>query len=140
METTGQKPTRKCIVCKLQSHNLDLFIKDKSSKYGRRNLCVSCCIERNEKHPKKKDWKTDYQVKKRYGIDLKTYLELMSTTDSCEICSSKLNLCYDHDHKTMKFRGVLCRTCNKALGQLGDTAESIKKALEYLTKSRGISS
>ena len=134
METIGQKPTRLCIRCGLHSSNLSLFAKDKSSKYGRRNVCLVCYQKQNEQHPKQKDWKTDHQVKKRYGIDRQTYLERMSTSDCCEICSSTENLCYDHDHVTMEFRGVLCRSCNKAIGQLGDSYESVEKALNYLGK------
>jgi len=34
----------------------------------------------------------------------------------------------------MKFRGVLCTNCNRAIGQLGDTAESVRKALNYLER------
>jgi hypothetical protein len=136
LEELGQKPTRRCTVCNLKSHNLELFVKDKGSKHGRRNLCISCCVERNEAHPKTKDWKTDHQVKKRYGINRETYLERMASSDCCEICSSKNNLCYDHDHATMQFRGVLCRSCNKAIGQLGDNLESLQKAVDYLKKGR----
>jgi hypothetical protein len=36
----------------------------------------------------------------------------------------------------MEFRGVLCRTCNKAVGQLGDNVEGLQKALDYLTKTK----
>jgi len=56
----------------------------------------------------------------------------MSTSDRCEICSSRDSLCYDHDHNTMRFRGVLCNKCNRSIGQLGDTVESIQKVLFYL--------
>jgi len=53
----------------------------------------------------------------------------------CEICSSTEELCYDHDHDTMEFRGVLCRGCNRSLGQLGDNLESINKVVKYLKKN-----
>lgn len=134
MDTTGLKPTRSCKDCGLVSCDLSLFVKSNQSKHGRRNLCIGCCVVRNNKHPKQRDWKTDHQVKKRYGIDRQTYFDCVASSDCCEICSSKDNLCYDHDHQTMQFRGVLCRSCNKAIGQLGDTYESVQKALNYLGK------
>lgn len=56
----------------------------------------------------------------------------MKSSAGCMICNKNTELCYDHCHTTMKFRGVLCRSCNKAIGQLGDTADSLKKAYEYL--------
>lgn len=136
MEEAGLRPTRTCKDCELFSDNLGLFVKNKGSKYERRNLCIACCVKRNEKHPKKRDWKTNHQVNKRYGISLQTYMERMSTSDCCQICTSKDNLCYDHDHETMEFRGVLCRSCNVAIGQLGDNVEMLQKALDYM-KSKG---
>jgi hypothetical protein len=36
----------------------------------------------------------------------------------------------------MQFRGVLCNKCNRSIGILGDTVESIQKVLFYLTKEK----
>jgi len=134
LEQLGEIPTRVCTDCKIKSHKLSLFVSDKGSKYGKRNLCVYCAIIRNNKQPKQKDWKTNHQTKKRYGVDVETYKQRMSSSDSCEICSSTKELCYDHDHDTMKFRGVLCRSCNRSLGQLGDNLKGIMKVVNYLKK------
>lgn len=134
MAELGETPTRKCIDCGLCSSSLDLFVPDKQSKYGRRNLCTKCAIQRNNKQPRKFEWKTDHQTKKRYGISLSEYKERMSMSSVCECCGTDKELCYDHDHETMKFRGVLCRTCNRSIGQLGDTIECIERALNYLRK------
>ena len=134
LEKVGETPTRVCKDCGLHSNDLSLFVKSKVSKYGRRNLCIECCVKRNNKHPKAKDWKTDHQTKRRYGVDSETYKRLMSTSDKCEVCGSTKELCYDHDHVTMKFRGVLCRSCNRSIGQLGDSIEGLQRVLNYLTK------
>lgn len=134
MENLGKKPTRTCLDCKLCSDELNLYVSNKGSKYGKRNLCVSCAVIRNNKQPKQKDWKTDHQTKKRYGVDVATYKQRMQTQQNCEICGSIKELCYDHDHNTMQFRGVLCRSCNRSLGQLGDNLSSILKVVDYLTK------
>lgn len=40
----------------------------------------------------------------------------------------------DHDHVTGKVRGILCRTCNTAIGALGDSVEGLTLALNYLKK------
>lgn len=131
----GETPTRKCIDCSCQSENLELFVSSNESKYGRRNLCWSCMVVRNEKNPRMKDWKTDHQTRKRYGIDAVTYKQRMLTSDKCEVCSATTELCYDHDHGTMMFRGILCRACNRSIGQLGDSVEGLEKALNYLRKA-----
>lgn len=53
----------------------------------------------------------------------------------CEICGApdiKLNM--DHCHETGQFRGFLCNNCNLGIGLLGDTAESVGKAVRYLER------
>ena len=41
-------------------------------------------------------------------------------------------LVLDHDHKTDKIRGILCRNCNLALGLMKDNINSIKRMIDYL--------
>lgn len=134
MAKLGEIPTRTCIDCKIHSEDLTLFAKSVYAKYGRRNICSPCNTKRNKENAKTKDWKTDHQTKKRYGIDAETYKQRMTTSNCCEICGNMEELCYDHDHETMQFRGILCRGCNRSLGQLGDSLEGIKKVLKYLEK------
>jgi Recombination endonuclease VII len=54
---------------------------------------------------------------------------------ACECCGEKFTEtpCIDHDHKTLLFRGWICRTCNTGIGLLGDNLEGIANALAYLT-------
>ena len=48
----------------------------------------------------------------------------------------------DHDHLTGKIRGILCRTCNLALGQVNDSTAVLKGLIEYIenatTKNSGM--
>lgn len=41
----------------------------------------------------------------------------------------------DHDHKTGKPRGILCRNCNMALGYMCDDPSRLRLAADYLEKS-----
>lgn len=59
---------------------------------------------------------------------------------ACECCgksdlalSATLHL--DHDHANGLFRGWLCGPCNRAIGQLGDTVEGVRCALDYLERN-----
>ncbi len=59
----------------------------------------------------------------------------------CECCrrprgATSRGMAYDHCHRTKKFRGWLCGSCNMGLGLLGDTYMSVKKMLGYLERSR----
>ncbi len=62
------------------------------------------------------------------------------TSDQCEICGcfgkdSLRGLCYDHDHKTGKFRGWICMRCNTAIGLVKENTETLMAMREYLIKS-----
>jgi hypothetical protein len=53
----------------------------------------------------------------------------------CDLCGRKdQQLLFDHCHDKLSHRGWLCNSCNKGLGLLGDTVESIEKVLVYLKK------
>ena len=43
-------------------------------------------------------------------------------------------LVIDHDHVTKRFRGMIHRSCNVALGVLGDNATAIQRVLDYLRR------
>lgn len=47
---------------------------------------------------------------------------------------SILQLAVDHNHKTGKVRGLLCRRCNQALGKLEDDPALFEAAATYLRK------
>ncbi len=55
-----------------------------------------------------------------------------------EICErpgcTRKAVCLDHDHKTGKFRGWLCRPDNMALGALGDGIAGVEGIRDYLLR------
>lgn len=62
--------------------------------------------------------------------------------DVCECCGKSQHeyfkaLALDHCHSTGVFRGWLCNRCNLALGALGDSAEGVKRMVEYLERAGG---
>jgi len=60
----------------------------------------------------------DYKLKRRYGIDLARYREMLEDQGNrCAICGKpadkeKKALAVDHNHKTGYIRGLLCTHCN----------------------------
>jgi hypothetical protein len=60
----------------------------------------------------------------------------------CAVCGTKDpgygrgTLCIDHDHVTGQVRGLLCNTCNRAIGLLKDDPEVIAAAARYVQKHR----
>jgi hypothetical protein len=126
-------------VCsKCNQEKPDNFFHKKGDKGKLRVSCKTCDYAytkaAREKNPE------DYlriQLKK-YGLTVADFKELAeSQGGSCKICgvTPTYRLCVDHRHDTGKVRGLLCRTCNKAIGQLGDTPEGVKRAYDYLIET-----
>jgi hypothetical protein len=83
-------------------------------------------------------------LRRKYNTNteaLKTLLALQG--GGCAICKRRLDLAKpmvaqpDHNHKTDKLRGVLCRTCNAALGMFGDDPARLREAAGYLERATG---
>jgi hypothetical protein len=55
----------------------------------------------------------------------------------CEICNTEIDKSYDIDHcHTAKIvRGILCHSCNVALGFFKDNVGTLKSAIKYLEKA-----
>jgi hypothetical protein len=57
----------------------------------------------------------------------------------CFNCGKRSDkLVFDHDHNTNAFRGWLCTPCNTAIGNLGDNAKGLRRALRYIEKSKHV--
>lgn len=53
---------------------------------------------------------------------------------ACAICAAIDELVGDHDHATGKPRGILCRNCNLALGNMADDPARLRAAADYLER------
>lgn len=58
----------------------------------------------------------------------------------CAICGAIPDRAFDldHCHNSQVVRGLLCGKCNKGIGLLGDSAESVRRALLYLQDPPGL--
>ena len=82
-------------------------------------------------------------LKNTFGITMAYYDFLLANQGGvCAHCrepetmvrSGKVSrLAVDHCHDTGAVRGLLCTKCNTALGNIGDTVESLREATRYLT-------
>ncbi len=79
---------------------------------------------------------TDLKLKAMYGITLKFYVaECERLNNTCPICQKQTKLVIDHSHVTKRFRGLLCRKCNTAIGFLDDDFHAVKRAARYLEET-----
>jgi hypothetical protein len=76
--------------------------------------------------------------KHAYGLSLEQYNELVQKQGGvCAICGkppTKRALHVDHCHQTSKIRGLLCRGCNLALGNMEEDISRLYKAIAYLER------
>lgn len=70
-------------------------------------------------------------AKSNHGLSAEDYESLLK--GSCAICGLRTKkMSIDHNHKTSKYRAVLCHNCNVGLGHFKDNPALLVTAMEYL--------
>ncbi len=108
--------------------------------------------EENKDHKNKRRRVTRHiAILRKYGMTEEDYKRMVEYQQNlCAICGNeetcktktgerRKKLCLDHNHKTMKARGLLCNKCNALLGQALDDTEILQSAIDYLNWHNGIS-
>lgn len=73
-------------------------------------------------------------LRRAYGISLTDFRDMIKEQDhKCLICNRRTKLVVDHDHKTGRVRGLLCRGCNAVL-YVFDDKKLFKRILKYLER------
>lgn len=107
--------------------------------------CSFCKNERMRKFRKNfLDRMAVYQrisnLRRHYGIKISEYDKILKRQNGkCVICEGEpglRRLHVDHDHMTGKVRGLLCHSCNTAIGLLKENNKIIIKIGEYLGLSK----
>ena len=94
-----------------------------------------------------KKWRADHKeevahTKRRiaYGITPEEYSRLLESQGGvCALCGGESltrGLAVDHNHETGEVRGLLCGSCNTALGLLKEDVELLFKAIKYLDPTK----
>ncbi|MFJ2235995.1 endonuclease VII domain-containing protein [Streptomyces sp. NPDC087859] len=115
----GHKYCRTCGEIKPHSE----WTRNRSASDGLATLCKSCkAIKGRAGH-----------LKRHYGITEAERDELIASQGGvCCICLAALPEHVDHCHETGRVRGVLCFSCNAALGQFKDRPDVIRRAATYV--------
>lgn len=93
---------------------------------------------------------------KKYGMSLSDVIAVIKNQNGlCDCCGVKMDGLdvdkkinkksmhrpqVDHDHKSLKNRGIICASCNFLLGRSYDDVSRLEKAIIYLNKYKSISS
>lgn len=143
--------TKICTKCKVRKP-LSEFHKGEG-RFGKRSYCRTCSTKYNNQWRKKNPEKHKAQslkhhhsirgqntyYKRMYGITIQEYDNLFELQNGkCAICGgTNINrrLSVDHNHKTGKFRGLLCHSCNVILGLCKESEKTLLALINYLRES-----
>lgn len=113
-----------------------------ASRYTMNSSCSICIKENSENWKKKGNNRQHANLTRkvwRYGITKEDYANLLEIQENkCAICRNEFTKTkhthVDHCHTTGKVRGILCSSCNRGLGFFYDNIQSLKNAVNYLSK------
>jgi hypothetical protein len=135
-----------CKICKKEK-SLNEFYETKRNgvAYGYHGKCKECYVKKQQENydPLKK---RNENLKRCYGITLNEYNEMLEKQNGkCAICGTTETkgrksgrgggadvFAVDHCHDTGDVRGLLCHSCNRAMGLLGDNTQTLQSMIEYL--------
>lgn len=145
-----------CTKCEKEKEESE-FRSRTSSKTGYQYWCKQCENEANKARytSKPKKEKESKEIDKeeiaakakgrmllhRYNLTQEDYYRMYEEQNrQCAICEEELELggrkglYVDHCHSSGKVRGLLCPSCNSAIGKLKDDIGLFNKAIDYILK------
>lgn len=129
---------KKCNRCQKYKEDKEFIHLGKISK-----RCLKCLEDRKEqaklyyeRHKQRvSKWRSQRRLIIKYSLTLEDFKSLLKKQENkcllCEGSFAKLTPCVDHDHKTNRVRGLLCRRCNLEL-QVVENSKFLDKAISYL--------
>ncbi|MEU3900425.1 endonuclease VII domain-containing protein [Streptomyces sp. NPDC045251] len=99
------------------------WTRNRTASDGLATLCKSCKAAQGRAG----------HLKRQYGItEAERDALIASQGGVCCICLAAPAAHVDHCHETGRVRGVLCFSCNAALGQFKDRPDAIRRAAAYV--------
>lgn len=117
------------------------FNASAAARDGLRHTCRDCHLEGvtawQKANPQKDRLMRRNSQRRRLLRDLSlTEADYQAMHDACcgvcEICGGFSPLCLDHCHVTGRVRGLLCRSCNLAVGNVGEDVGRALSLIRYL--------
>lgn len=144
----GLLDSKRCGLCATVKPLNSFRLRSDRSNGLRQSYCKDCeNAYRREWRVKNPEKERQYERKHRFRRDFGGAIDpaeydrrLAQQGGTCAICDrqcpSGYSLAVDHDHQTGEIRGLLCGSCNRALGLLGEDVDRLAAAVEYLRGAR----
>lgn len=110
-------------------HNLKIGLANKGKK---RSLAIIKKMREVQSGSRGSNWKGG--ISKTYTLAYKEEVAGREKPKECELCGAIGIICFDHCHKTGKFRGWICRRCNLVLGHVKDSTDLLNILSNYIKK------
>lgn len=131
------------VLQKAQQRNKKLTTKQRERRKKYTNKYYKENIEemRKQKREYARKWRKNNpdkdrinRLKRKYNLTPEDIMEMLrKQNNKCAICNKFLSYyVIDHNHKTGKVRGLLCCSCNTAIGKFKDSISQLQKAIKYL--------
>lgn len=148
LDESTTKPCRKCRAVKaLAEFSLSRRATETQNAVYRSD-CKACCSERTKQwfvdNPGRAEANKRKSVLAAYGLTVDDYDSLLQQQGgACAICrrperttrnGKLLRMPVDHDHETGAVRGILCHSCNRAIGFLGEDVAIVQETVAYLLR------
>ena len=143
LDALGRKRCSKCTEYK----ELSEYSPSSKKAFGVNSWCKICIAALKHAAYDFEESK-DAQLRHTYGIRLEEYNNMLKEQNGVCACCGKPEmyetgrskrtvdripmLHIDHCHTTGAIRGLLCSSCNQALGMLGESPERVKLLLRYI--------
>ena len=128
---------KECSLCRETKPLFD-FYAHPTATHGRRPECKRCRnhseIERRRSSSKARQLARDATQRWRYKLEPLDRAALLAAQDGgCAICQTFAGrMVVDHEHASGRVRGILCDSCNVALGHFRDDPVVLAEAIGYL--------
>ena len=135
-----------CKACGETDPNAFVWITyhQRGKTYQNKSTCRRCLNKKRKTYTLTHEEKKEQHLKGKYGITLKDYYRMLAEQGGrCLGCGAlesdrpegSRKWPVDRDHSTGAVRGILCSPCNRALGLVRDSRETLKNLRRYLKEA-----
>ena len=134
--------TKKCGSCRRYKPR-DKFSRAAKAKDGLQHYCKACASKRERarkaERPETPRVRRDRYLRLTHGLTIEQHEAMLAAQHGrCACCHDPLgeghNQVVDHSHVTGRFRGIICRGCNLAIGHARDDVRRLQCMIAYLNQ------
>lgn len=129
-----------CRLCKEEQGLTEFYKASSGTRDGLRHECKTCInknsliyYDKNKEHLVSK--RKEYYFRTTYSLTIEELEQMKAEqANKCLCCEEEKPLVVDHCHSTGRIRGLLCSTCNQAIGSAYENTNTLRNMITYLER------